>query len=336
MPKNSSTIYEVAHRAGVSIATVSRVQRGSPVVTGPTRERVLRAIDEVGYRPSRLARALAEGRHGASAIVFPDLSGPYYSEVILGYEEEAVAADQSVLIMSTHGRTASPQLVLDLADRVDGMLLFSRTVSDEVVARLRTDGTPVVLLARPVVDVDTVRAENFESAIRLVDHVLGHGHRRTVFIGDPDSSPDAAERWAGFLTAHERAGLPRPEAPVRSSFRETEGYAATVAVLGRVERPTALVCANDEIALGAYAAAQEVGLTIPGDLVVTGWDDIPMARYLSPPLTTVHQPMRSLGVHAARALFEQIRGDRLEPTHVVLPTRLVIRASCGCKTGTGS
>lgn len=332
MPKNSPTIYEVAHRAGVSIATVSRVQRGSPVVTSATRERVLRAIDEVGYRPSRLARSLAEGHHAATAIVFPDLSGPYYSEVILGYEEEAVASDQSVLIMSTHGRIASPQLVLDLAHRVDGMVLFGRTVPDDVVARLRTNGTPVVLLARPIVaDVDTVRAENLDTAIRLVEHVLRHGHRRTAFIGDLESSPDAAERWAGFVVAHERAGLPRPEAPARSSFRETEGYAAAAALLDAVERPTALVCANDEIALGAYAAAQERGIAIPDDLIVTGWDDIPMARYLSPPLTTVHQPMRSLGVHAARALLERIRGERTEPSHTVLPTRLVLRASCGCK-----
>lgn len=336
MNKTSPTIYEVARRAGVSIATVSRVQRGNSVVTQATRDRVLRAIEELGYQPSHLARSLAEGRFAATAVVFPDLSGPYYSEVILGYEQEVASAGQSVLIMSTHGQAASPQLVRELARKVDGMLLFSRTVPDEIVEQLVADQTPVVLLARPpVADADTIRSENHESAIRLTQHILGHGQRRIAFIGDPDSSPDAAERWAGFVEAHRRAGLPLPASPVRSSFLEAEGYAAAAFVLDGPEPPMALVCANDEIALGAYAAAQERNLQIPDDLAVTGWDDIPMARYLLPGLTTVHQPMRNLGANAARALLERIRGERRAPIHLVLPTRLVLRASCGCGTNGG-
>jgi LacI family transcriptional regulator len=334
VPRNAPTIYEVARRAGVSIATVSRVQRGSPAVSEETRRRVLQAIEEVGYRPSHVARSLAEGRRNAVAVVFPNLSGPYYSEVILGFEQEVVAAGQSVLILSTHGRPASHLVVDELAGKVDGMLLFSRTVSDDVVRRLHDAGLPLVLLARPAVaGVDTVKSENRAAAARLTAHLHGHGYRRILFLGDAASSPDTGERWSGFVDAHRRARLSDPPQPVPCSFREAEGYAAAAAILDREDRPEALFCANDEIALGAYAAAQERGLRIPADLAVTGWDDIPMARYLSPPLTTVHQPMRSLGARAAQLLLERIAGRRTDAITVVLPTRLVLRASCGCPSG---
>lgn len=337
MRRTIPTIHEVARRAGVSIATVSRVQRGSPSVSEETRRRVLRAIEEVGYRPSHVARSLAEGRRGAVAVVFPNLSGPYYSEVILGFEQEVVAAGQSVLILSTHGRPASRLVVDELVSKVDGMLLFSRTVPDEAVGWLHARGVPVVLLARPAVPgVDTVKSENREAAVRLTAHLHSHGYRRILFLGDAVSSPDTAERWAGFVEAHRRAGLADPPQPVPCSFREIEGYSAAAAVLDRPDRPDALFCANDEIALGAYAALQERGLRIPADLAVTGWDDIPMARYLSPPLSTVHQPMRSLGARAAQLLLERIAGQRTEASTVVLPTRLVLRASCGCSAGGGT
>src|ERR671910_2935339 len=147
--RRGPTIYEVAERAGVSIATVSRVHRRAGLVAAPTRERVVRAIEELDYRPSALGRFLARGSHEATGIVFPDLAGPYYSAVILGYEEASAAEGRSVLILATHGRAASTTLVFDLADRVDGLVLFGRTVGNEIVAELESFGVPLVLLARP-------------------------------------------------------------------------------------------------------------------------------------------------------------------------------------------
>ena len=334
----AATIHEVARRAGVSIATVSRVQRRNAPVSEATRLRVMTAIDELRYRPSRIARSLAEGRHGATGIVFPDLSGPYYSEVILGYEDQAAEDGQSVLILGTHGRAQAAEMVRDLATRVDGLVVMGRTVSDDVVRHLDEAGVPLVMLARPPAGhADSIRTENIESATGLTSHLIDHGHRRIAFIGDPASSPDASERWRGFCVAFERAALARPDAPVRSSFREPEGHAATARVLETTGddpsssgRPTALVCANDEIALGAYAACQERELRIPHDIAVTGWDDIPMARFVWPSLTTVRQPLRALGGRAARMLHERVRGERTDPLDEVLPTELVLRASCGC------
>jgi LacI family transcriptional regulator len=309
-------------------------------VAETTRQRVLAAIADLGYQPSPVGRSLAEGRHGATGVVFPDLSGPYYSEVILGYEDQAAADGHSVLILGTHGREQAEEMVRDLAARVDGLVIMGRTIPDEAVVALDAAGIPLVLLARPPVGLaDAIRSENRESALGLTEHLLDHGHTRIAFIGDPASSPDAAERWLGFCAAFERHGLPRPDDPVRSSFREREGNAAAGRVLdtaasqapGLGGRPTALVCANDEIALGAYGACHERGLRIPDDVAVTGWDDIPMGRFVSPALTTVRQPLRELGARAARRLLERIRGDRPGPVHEVLPTALVVRASCGCQ-----
>jgi LacI family transcriptional regulator len=323
-----ANIYAVADRAGVSIATVSRVQRGIGPVSAETRERVLRAIEELRYTPSGSGRALAQQRHDAMGIVFPDLSGPYYSEVILGVEGEMVAARQSLLILGTHGRDHSAELALDLMSRVDGMIVMGRTVTDEVVRALEGGTTPLVLLARPPVDhIPAVRAENVGPAMELTRHLAAHGHERIAFVGDPTSSPDAEERWRGFAQALYDADAPGLTAPFSAAFGEEAGREA--AGLALEAGATALLCASDEIALGAYGAARSRGLRIPEDIAITGWDDIQLARFVSPALTTVRQPMRELGATAAHLLFEQYEGR--SPDSAVLASEVVIRASCGCE-----
>ena len=323
-----ANIYAVADRAGVSIATVSRVQRGIGPVSQDTRQRVLRAIEELRYTPNGSGRALANQRQGAMGIVFPDLSGPYYSEVILGVEAEVVAAGQSLLILGTHGRDRRAELVLDLMGRVDGLIVMGRTVSDEVVRALEGGRTPLVLLARPPVDdIPSVRAEGLGPATALTRHLLEHGHDRLAFVGDPTSSPDAEERWRGFAQALGSAGAPGLTAPFRAAFGEAEGREAAGAALDA--GATALVCASDELALGAYGAAGARRLRIPEDIAITGWDDIQLARYVSPALTTVRQPMRALGATAARLLSERIAGA--VPDSTVLASEVVVRASCGCE-----
>ncbi|WP_222853782.1 LacI family DNA-binding transcriptional regulator [Fodinicola acaciae] len=328
-PPSGVTIYEVAARAGVSIATVSRALRGSGPVSAKARERVEAAVAELRFTPSRLGRSLAERRHAANGIVFPDLSGPYFAEVVLGYEEVAAEAGRSVLILSTHGRRDVPAMVRDLASRVDGMVILGRTVSDAVIGELIEGGLPVVLLARPRVNgADLVAAENTASAEHLTEHLLLHGYSRLSFVGSPQLSPDVAERWLGFRRALDRHGV-RAGKPVACELDEESGFAATERILRRRDRPRALVCGNDEVALGALLAAEANGVDVPGELAMTGWDDVMAARYARPALTTVRQPMRDLGARAARALDELLEGTRKVPRHDVLPTELVVRASCG-------
>jgi LacI family transcriptional regulator len=329
--RRSPTIYQVAERAGVSIATVSRVHRDAEAVAAPTRRRVERAIAELDYRPSRLGRSLAKGRHDAIGIVFPDLSGPYFSSVILGYEEASAAQGRSVLILGTRGRPDTERQVLDLADRVDGLVVTGQTIGDEPVEELGRRGVPVVLLARPPLpSADSVRTANGPSAASLVGHLLEHGHREIAFIGDPAGSSDAGQRWDGFLAAHRDAGVSAAFEPVISAFREVDGREAAARLLAGKRRPTAIVAANDEIALGAIDAARTQGIRVPDELAITGWDDIPMSRHVSPALTTVRQPMLDLGRRAAALLDERITTNRTAPRHEVLPTELVVRSSCGC------
>ena len=328
----STTIRDVARRAGVSIATVSRVMRDSQPVRPDTRDRVLAAAHELEYTPSQLGRQLAERRHAANGIVFPDLSGPYYAEVVLGYEAVAAELRRSVLILSTHGRTDAEAAVREMAGRCDGLVILGRTVSDAVIESLADRGSRLVLVARPPIgSVDSVNAENHASAVALTEHLLAGGARRLCFVGDPAGSPDVAERWQGVqdaVAAHADHDGGEPATLDRVSgdeYDETAGAKIAAAALAWDRLPDAFVCANDELALGLIGGLRAAGVDVPGAVRVTGWDDVMAARYAG--LTTVRQPMRQIGATAARLLDELILGDRTEPRHELLPTELVLRNS---------
>lgn len=328
------TIRDVARQAGVSIATVSRVMRESDGVRDATRIRVLAAAQELEYTPSQLGRQLAERRHAANGIVFPDLSGPYYAEVVLGYEAVAAELRRSVLILSTHGRTDPEAAVREMAGRCDGLVILGRTVSDSAVLGLAARGTRIVLVARPPIgSVDSVNAENRASARSLTRHLLSEGVRDLRFVGDPATSPDVAERWAGIQDACVESASGRTPALVTvNELDEESGAAVAAAALAADDLPDAFVCANDELALGLLDRLRTAGVDVPGTVMVTGWDDVMASRYAG--LTTVRQPMRDLGATAARLLDELIVDDRApnEPRHELLPTELVIRSTSSRST----
>lgn len=326
------SVYDVAARAGVSIATVSRVLRGSAPVADATRRRVLAAADELRWRPSRLARAFVAQSHGAVGIVFPDLAGPYFSRVISGFEEAAAERGSAVLILATHGRPNAAGLVTDLADRVDGLVVMGRTVADEVVAAIERAGVPIALLARPPVgDTAAVRAANAAPAHSLTQHVLAHGRRRFAFVGEPERSHDVADRWRGVRRALLGAGIDVDGVLVPCvGFDVEHGYKAGLDLFATGNKVDAVMCANDEVAAGVIRAAAASGRRIPEDLAVTGWDDTIVAARTHPSLTTVRQPMRALGGRAAALLFDRIEGRPVVST--VLRTSLVVRESCGCTT----
>ncbi|MEU4160597.1 LacI family DNA-binding transcriptional regulator [Actinoplanes sp. NPDC026670] len=329
----AATIYQVAARAGVSIATVSRALRDDTPVTEETRRRVLAAAAELDFAPSQPARSLAEGRHAANGIVFPDLVGPYYAEVVLGYEAVAAQLGSSVLILATRDRRDVAAAVRELARRVDGLALLGRTAGNDVVAGIAAS-RPVVLIARdPVPGTDSVRTGNVHTARALGEHLLGHGYRRFAFLGEPDDSPDVAGRYAGFRSVLRASAGDGSLALVPTQGLDLEaGERAAGDLIRRGRPPHALICANDELALGALRAARDAGLDVPGDLAVTGWDDLLAASFAG--LTTVAQPMRQLGATAARWLNRRIQDPApADPAPAarrrVLPTRLVVRSSCG-------
>lgn len=321
------TIRDVARQAGVSIATVSRVMRDSEAVRSDTRQRVLAAAAELEYTPSQLGRQLAERRHAANGIVFPDLSGPYYAEVVLGYEAVAAELRRSVLILSTHGRHDPERAVREMAGRCDGLVILGRTVSDAAIEGLAARGTKLVLVARPPIgSLDSVNAENHSSAVALTEHLLAQGVRTLRFVGDPVNSPDVAERWDGVRAACAATDTSvRHELVTVDGLDEQSGAAVAEAALAADDLPDAFVCANDELALGMLGRLRADGVDVPGTVMVTGWDDVMAARYAD--LTTVRQPMRELGATAARLLDELIVHPRTQPRHELLQTELVIRKS---------
>ena len=330
---NGTTIYSVAERAGVSIASVSRVLQGSTAVSEKTRQRVLDAAEELKYVPLAAARSLAVRHHEAHGLVLPELSGPYYSELLMGFESRAAELGQSVVLMLAQGKDNLPAAVRKLATRVDGLaMLGSAAIPEDTVTALH-GSKPVVLIAGdPHADVDTVTSENTTSAEELTSHVLGHGRATLRFVGDPDSGPDVRDRYAGFVAAHAAAGLTASD-PVRISLREADGTALADRVLSGELTTDALVCANDELALAVIKRLREGGTSVPDDVAVVGWDDVMTARYIEPALTTVRQPVRELGAEAAERLHQRVTGGRVEAGPLVIPTSLVIRSSCGCAPG---
>jgi LacI family transcriptional regulator len=334
MSNSRVTVRKIAEIAGVSIATVSRVSRGVGQVSPELRAKVLAAIDEYGYRPSHMGRALAERRHGSLAVVCPGLSGPYFSELIQGFEAETLEYGSSMHILSTHHRPDADEDVLRMSARVDGIAVLGGTVRPQVMRALAETLPVVVLAGRPAKDIPAVRVDN--ATMRdLTRHLLtDHGYRRLVFVGEPVGSADVMERWEAFRQAHVDLDLPAGRSPVRVGMQQSDGVAAAAQVLDRPRRPDAVVCANDELALGVLISALGRGLAVPGDVAITGFDDMPMAALVRPALTTVRQSIRELGAATARSLFARLDGQ--DTTHdLVLGTELVFRGSCGCPSRDG-
>jgi len=323
------TLHTVAMRAGVSTATVSRVLEGSGPASEATRAKVTAAARELGYSPPARSRA-AVARHEAYGLVLADLTGSYASGLLTGFGAAAADGGQGVRLVVARRRHDASEVLHALAQRVDGLAVGANTVPDSVVHALSRE-LPVVLLARAhVTGCDSVRAENLANAELLTAHLFEHGRSHLVFVGDPDSSPDVAERYSGFRNAHVVAQVPLRRPPLRVPLLEGAGIQVADEILRRRVRVDGLVCGNDDLALAVVKRLQDNGVRLPDDLAVVGWDDVLAARYISPALTTVRQPVRDLGRLAAERLRERIVGGQPAAAPQVVPTLVIIRSSCGC------
>jgi LacI family transcriptional regulator, galactose operon repressor len=366
--RDKPSVYEVARHAGVSTATVSRVLAGHERVLPVTRDKVLSAVTELGYVPSGAARDLAARRTGVLGLCFPDLGSAdlgsagldspgldspglggddgdaayWYDEVIRGMERAARRRGYAVLIAASHHRDDSG-LVLSIAGRCDGLVVLARTAPLAMIEHVATR-IPVVLLAtgegpvteggaadgiRPGRAVDSLAVANENGAYQVTAHLADvHGYRDIGFVAGPPDSPDSTARLAGFR----RGTAAVDRAPVHhGDFTTAGGRRVAERILAAGPVPRAVVCANDQTAIGVMAALQQAGLSVPGDVAVTGFDGIALGRHLRPSLTTVVQPMAMLGETAVAMLSDRIGGAAgLPPRTVELPVRLELRSSCGC------
>lgn len=346
-PASALTIYDVARHAGVSIASVSRVLNGHASPRPETREKVLRAVDELGFVPDGAARALSSrlkevvsvvfrrAREGVGPIFEDEAENLAFIDVInRGVEAAAQRRGFDLLLSSVAVDDAAPwQRIANLAGKSDGVLLHDRVLTTADIVRL-SERVPVVTLAgTPTRASVNICGDNSGGMRELAVHLIAdHGYSSLGYLAGHLDSPDSIARADAARQVAAQHGAAFREGPQWCGEYTAAGGAGVIRRLfARGEPvPRAIACANDQSALGAMYALRERGLRVPQDVAVTGFDDVPVARHLTPSLTTVRQPIRQLGAEAFELLHAMIAGERPDRREVVLPVELALRASCGC------
>lgn len=331
-------ITDVARKAGVSIATVSRVLNntgGYPVKT-ETRERVLSVVEELGYRPNDLARGLLSKKSRTIGLLIPDISNPYYPELSLGIEATASENGYSVIFCNTSRRAEKLEHYVDvlLQKRADGIIIAGGGTDFAPVLRAMGDfELQVTVIGRHGTLFPSIQVDNVAAANRATSHLLELGHQRVAFISGPLNLASAQDRLEGYKLALERLGGAKDECLVREGdFQYESGYTRAMSLLRDSDPPTAIFTANDRMAIGAISAAMDLGLNVPDELSVVGFDDIAMARYVRPTLTTVSLSDYEMGVSSMQSMLRQLRGEEV-PEVTWMPTELMIRQSTGPAPG---
>ena len=330
------TIREVAALARVSPATVSRVLNNSARVRDEHRRRVLDAVARSGYRPNRLARNLRRQQAETIGVLVPDIENPHFSEAVRVFEDAAFRAGYRVLLCNTDETPEKQRAYLKvLADeRVLGVIVAPADSTGVGLEPLFDLDIPVVAFDRIVSDdrADAVLCDNTAASRQATEHLIFLGHQRVAYVGGRPDVGTGAERLAGYTTAMRAAGL--TPFSVNGGFRAELAQREVAALIQLKQRPTAVVIANNLMAIGALRAIRHSGLRIPDDLAVVAVDDPPWAELIDPPLSVVAQPVRRMAETAIRLLLDRIEGGRTEPVRVVLPIELRIRVSCGMRTAT--
>lgn len=346
MSNQHVTIDDVARRAGLSVATVSRVMHNNPRVSPQARRRVNEAIDALGYTPNALARGLAMRSTQTIGVLVSSIADPFWAEVTRGIEDYAHQAGYGILIASSYEDAAREQNSMKLFrhKRVDGIVVGASSSGPEALNSARAHHLPVVFINSEHIDPDEAAdpmpaleaehpsaylvADDAHGAMLVTAHLLALGHTRIAYIGARDRA-SSVRRLNGYRQALEQSGLTLDETlVVITGEGANDGELGAFRLLTREARPTALFCYDDMTALGALRAARALQLRTPSDVSIVGFDDIPIAAYLDPPLTTVRQPMYEMGQQAMSMLVALLQGAD-PPRYVTMPGELVVRSSSG-------
>jgi LacI family fructose operon transcriptional repressor len=327
------TIQSVAKHAGVSPATVSRVLNNYPFIRDEVRQRVLQAIAELGYEPNRVAQRLRSSSSRSIGIMVTDITNPFISTIMAIIEASFFEKGFTVLMCNT---TASIQKELDYlslmeTEEVDGLAIVPTSEDVPRILELAEGGMPIVVIDRRMKSdhLDVVLADNIAGARSAVEHLIQSGHQRIGHIGGPLRSTSGRERHQGYMQAMQNAGItPSPEWVRMGDHLYEGGYEHTADLLKTSPELTAVFVENNMMSLGAMNALHDAGVRIPQDMSIIGFDDMPWSKALNPPMTVVAQPTIEIGQTAARLLMERIEQPDLPSRTEVLPTSLIIRASC--------
>ena len=324
------TIATIAEAAGVSVPTVSRVLNGRTDVSPETRDRIEHLLREHDYRPRNSRQPV---RVGLIDLVFHDLDSPWAVELIRGVEDVTHIEGVGTVVSAVHHRTASTrQWLQNLRARAsDGVILVASDGAGPVSTELHRLNVPMVIIdpaGGGITDVPTIGATNWSGGRTATEHLISLGHRRIGLVEGPKTMLCSRARLDGYRAALESAGIRVDRRLIEpGDFGHASGFTAASRMLDSDEPPTAIFASSDQMALGVYEAARQRGLRVPADLSVVGFDDLPEARWSSPPLTTVRQPLADMGGLAARTVLRLSRGEPIETPRVELATELVVRES---------
>jgi len=332
------TIEDVAREAEVSYATVSRVINNKGYVSDETRQRVNDVVDRIGYVVNRQARGLAGGKSQVVGLVVPDVDTSYIGEIIRGIDMELAAVDYDLMLYTTrHRKNRESAYVATLTDGLaDGLLLVLPAASGAYLDSFRKRKFPCVLIDHRGMDETgpSVGATNFQGAADATRYLIGLGHHRIGMVTGNLDMVCAVDRLNGYRQALTEAGLPIDDDLVRyGDFLQPRGFECARELLALADPPTAIFASNDVSAFGVMEAIRDSGRRIPADISVIGFDDIPVASNVYPPLTTVRQPLFEMGASATRMLLELVGNPSRSGERVLLPTALVIRESCRAPAG---
>lgn len=320
------TIKEVAAQAGVSVATISRVLNGKGPVREATVQRVMETCQALHFTPHGIARSLSLRRTHTIGLLLPDLHGEFFSEVIRGIDAHARRTGYHLLVSGFHSdRQEMVAVFRAVRGRVDGLILMSPDREGAALIEHLPAGFPLVLLNSLAGVPRAITIDNYGGARSMMSHLRQLGHRRIAFVKGPQENADAAERLRGYRDSTAEA------VEFEGDFTEATGFAAGQRMLSMRPMPEAVFAANDAMAVGALSAFREGGARVPEDLGLAGFDDVPISRYLTPPLTTVKVDLAELGRRAFDMLVTGITEEDFKERHEILPTTLVIRESCGAK-----
>ncbi len=329
-----ASLQEVAQRAKVSIATVSRVLNKSDKVVPETRAVVQQALRELGYRPSRVARRLRmkDGRAHLVGLIIPDIQNPFYAEIARGVEDAAYAAEYALLLCNSDENPEKERFYLNvmLSESVDGIVLPPFDDTDTAVIEIAATGMPVVCVDRSMAKLktDLVEVDNHRGAFEAVSHLLAKGHEHIGLIEGRSQVSTSRERRRGYLDAlAEREIAVRKDLMRAGDFKQDSGRILANELLALRKPPTALFVCNNLMTVGALATIHQRGLRVPQDVAIVGFDDLPWAEALDPPLTVVRQPAYEVGREAMELLLKRIMDPDRAPVTVRLLPEMVTRSS---------
>ncbi|MEO8483899.1 MAG: LacI family DNA-binding transcriptional regulator [Acidobacteriota bacterium] len=332
-----ANIYEVAKRAGVSTATVSRVMSGQKNVVSPaTRRRVLRAVEQLGYTPNSAAKNLRTLKTRKLLVTVPDIANPFFALILQGIEDAAQREGYAVLLGDTQHDPEREDRYAQMLRRkeADGLIFLGHRLppeAEQFAAACAPKCPPIVNGCEfsPQLGVPSVHIDNTKAAHEAMDYLYSLGHRRIGVISGPLVSPLSRDRLRGVMAAAKASGFQDRLVTVNGDFSIGSGVTGAERLLQAKVPPTAIFCFNDEMAMGVIETARRRGVKIPDQLSVVGFDDIRFSRHTDPPLTTVAQPMREIGEGCVRLLLEILQGQVVDPVSITLPHELTIRGTTG-------